>query len=115
MTRLADRMAASGPRPRCGADRAERLRRRGVEVVDLGWGADFATPAHVKAAAHAAIDADFTRYTANAGAEELRRPSAPGIAPTSVWSTPRRGHRQAGGKQALVNAALALFGPATRW
>ena len=43
---------------------AQRLRRQGIDVVDFGAGEpDFATPAHVKAAAVEAIDTDFTKYT----------------------------------------------------
>ena len=114
MTRLAERMARVGPSPTMRVPiAAERLRRRGVHVVDLGVGEpDFATPAHVKAAAHAAIDADFTRYTANAGIEELRAAiCARYRADFGVTYTPEEVIVSAGGKQALVNAALALFGP----
>ena len=49
---------------------AERLRQAGVDVVDLSAGEpDFPTPEHVKDAAHAAITANFTKYTANAGSQ----------------------------------------------
>src|ERR671912_426179 len=52
---------------------ADRLRRQGVDVVDLGAGEpDFGTPEHVKDAARAAIDANFTKYTSSAGVLELR-------------------------------------------
>ena len=50
-----------------------RLRRRGIDVVDLGAGEpDFPTPAHIKTAGISAITEDFTRYTPNAGVQELR-------------------------------------------
>ena len=92
---------------------AERLRRQGIDVVDLGAGEpDFATPDHVKAAGRAAIDADCTKYTANAGIEELR---------TAICDRYRADYGvsfaaaevivTAGGKQALYNVALSLFGP----
>ena len=56
-----------------GTIEAERLRRQGIDVVDLGAGEpDFPTPPHITAAAHAAIDAQFTKYTANPGITELR-------------------------------------------
>ena len=43
----------------------DRLRRQGVQVIDFGAGEpDFPTPDHVKAAAHAAIDGDFSRVHA---------------------------------------------------
>ena len=91
----------------------ERLRRQGVDVIDLGAGEpDFPTPDHVKTAAIAAIQANFTRYTAGAGIVELREAIAShyaeryGVAydSASVVVT-------AGGKQALYNAAVTLFGP----
>ncbi|MBE7541168.1 MAG: pyridoxal phosphate-dependent aminotransferase [Bryobacteraceae bacterium] len=53
---------------------AERLRRAGLDVVDFGVGEpDFPTPDNIKQAAIAALDANFTRYTAMAGVQELRQ------------------------------------------
>ena len=71
---LASRMSriASSPTLK-GLLAAERLRSQGMDVVDLGAGEpDFPTPDHVKAAAKAAIDGNFTKYTANAGTVDLR-------------------------------------------
>jgi len=93
------------------AAEAERLRRAGFNVVDFSAGEpDFPTPQHVKDAGKAAIDANFTRYTAAAGIPELReavcarykRDYGVEIAAAEVLMT-------AGGKQALFNTALALF------
>ena len=98
------------------AAEAERLRRAGHKVVDFTAGEpDFPTPEHVKAAGKAAIDANFTRYTAAAGIPELReaicarykRDYGIDITPAEVLLT-------AGGKQALFNTALALYDPATK-
>jgi aspartate aminotransferase len=95
------------------AAEAERLRRAGFDVVDFSAGEpDFPTPAHVKSAGKAAIDANFTRYTVASGIPELREAICAryrqdygvDIAPTEVLIT-------VGGKQALFNAALALFDP----
>ena len=91
----------------------ERLRRQGVDVIDLGAGEpDFPTPDHVKTAAAAAIQDNFTKYTAGAGITELRAAIASQYAErygvtydtTGVVVT-------SGGKQALYNTAVALFGP----
>ena len=91
----------------------ERLRRQGVDVIDLGAGEpDFPTPDHVKTAAAAAIRDNFTKYTAGAGITELREAIASQYAErygvtydtTGVVVT-------SGGKQALYNIAVALFGP----
>ena len=65
MPRLAERTSriASSPTMKVTAT-VDRLRREGVEVVDLGAGEpDFPTPAAINAAAHAAIDQNFTKYT----------------------------------------------------
>ena len=95
------------------AAEAERLRRAGVNVVDFSAGEpDFPTPEHVKAAGKAAIDANFTRYTVAPGIPELReaicarykRDYGIEITAAEVLMTN-------GGKQALFNAALALYDP----
>jgi aspartate aminotransferase len=52
---------------------ADKLRQQGVDVVDLSVGEPhFPTPRHIKDAAIAAIEANFTKYTAAAGTAELR-------------------------------------------
>ena len=52
---------------------ADKLRQQGVDVVDLSVGEPhFSTPQHIKDAAIAAIEANFTKYTAAAGTAELR-------------------------------------------
>lgn len=92
---------------------ADKLRRQGVDVVDLGAGEpDFPTPDNVKDAARRAIDEGFTKYTPAAGIAELKQAICNRYAAdygvsyseTDVIVT-------AGGKQALFNAALALFNP----
>src|ERR1700732_1919259 len=52
---------------------ADKLRQAGVDVVDLSVGEPhFSTPQHIKDAAIAAINGNFTRYTAVPGTPELR-------------------------------------------
>jgi aspartate aminotransferase len=52
---------------------ADKLRNQGVDVVDFGAGEPhFATPQHIKDAAIAAIQGNFTKYTAVGGTIELR-------------------------------------------
>jgi len=52
---------------------ADKLRQQGVDVVDFGAGEPhFATPQHIKDAAIAAIQNNFTKYTAVGGTTELR-------------------------------------------
>jgi aspartate aminotransferase len=52
---------------------ADKLRQAGVDVVDLSVGEPhFSTPQHIKDAAIAAINNNFTRYTAVGGTSELK-------------------------------------------
>jgi aspartate aminotransferase len=95
------------------AAEAERLRREGYDVVDFSAGEpDFPTPEHVKGAGKAAIDANFTRYTVAPGIPELRQAICTRYAQDyGVEVTPAEVLITVGGKQALFNAALALFDP----
>jgi aspartate aminotransferase len=54
------------------AAKAKRLKDSGVDVVSLTAGEpDFPTPRHIKEAAIKAIEANFTKYTANEGTPDL--------------------------------------------
>jgi aspartate aminotransferase len=111
---LAARMGHVAPSPTLKvAAEADRLRRAGVDVVDFGAGEpDFPTPDHVNAAAHAAIDAGYTKYTPSAGAADLREAVCHRYREDyGVAFTPAEVIATAGGKQALFNTAVALFEP----
>ena len=110
---LAERTSRIGVSPTMQvAAEAMRLKAQGIDVVDLGAGEpDFPTPEHVAAAAHAAIDANFTKYTTNSGTDELKRAvCARYRLDYGVPYTPSETIISAGGKQALYNAAMCLFG-----
>lgn len=72
---IADRLSQIQPSLTLAINtRAQELRTQGVQVTSLAVGEpDFPTPEHICEAAKAAIDANFTRYTAVAGIPELRR------------------------------------------
>jgi aspartate aminotransferase len=91
----------------------DKLRRAGVEVIDFGAGEpDFGTPDAIKAAAHKALDAEFTKYTPVPGIGELRKAVCDRYKTDyGVTYTEPQVILNAGGKQALYNAALVLFGP----
>jgi aspartate aminotransferase len=95
------------------AAEAMRLKAQGVDIVDLGAGEpDFPTPAHVSSAAHAAIDANFTKYTTNSGTDELKRAVCERYrADYGVEYSTAETIITAGGKQALYNSVMCLFGP----
>ncbi len=92
---------------------AGRLRAEGRDIIDLSAGEpDFDTPEWMADAAVAGIRSGRTRYTPVPGLPELRRAIAGYL--ESVASAPIDWEGVvvgSGAKQALFNAAFALFGP----
>jgi aspartate aminotransferase len=91
---------------------ADKLRGQGIDVVDLGAGEPhFSTPQHIKDAAIAAIQGNFTKYTAVAGTAELRDAIVHRHA-ADFASDYRREEviASVGGKHALFNAIQVLVG-----
>ena len=89
---------------------ADRLRKEGADLVDFGAGEPhFHTPQHIKDAAIAAIQANFTKYTAVSGTIELRDAIVKRHA-ADFGSAYKREEAGAatGGKQALFNAIQVL-------
>src|SRR3981189_1336978 len=89
---------------------ADKLRAQGVDVVDFGAGEPhFPTPQHIKDAAIAAIQGNFTKYTAVAGTPELRDAIVQRHA-ADFDSNYRREEviASTGGKHALFNAIQVL-------
>src|ERR1700690_66583 len=89
---------------------ADKLRQQGIDVVDFGAGEPhFSTPQHVKDAAIAAIQANFSKYTAVGGTTELKEAIVHRHA-VDFDSDYRREEAAAsvGGKHALFNAISVL-------
>ena len=89
---------------------ADKLRATGVDLVDLGAGEPhFATPQNIKDAAIAAINNNFTKYTAVGGIAELRDAIVKRHA-ADFGSDYKREECTAsvGGKHALFNAIQVL-------
>src|SRR5438270_2787762 len=92
------------------ATEADRLKASGIDLADFGAGEPhFSTPQHIKQAAIAAIQNDFTKYTPVGGTTELReairaRHAADFGSGYSVEETTA----SSGGKQALFNAIQVL-------
>ncbi len=89
---------------------ADKLRQQGIDVVDFGAGEPhFSTPEHIKDAAIAAIQGNFTKYTAVGGTAELRDAIVRRHA-TDFGSDYKREESIAstGGKHALFNAIQIL-------
>lgn len=111
--RLADRVSTISHSPTMKVTTmVDRLRRDGVEIIDFGAGEpDFQTPDPIKVAGHRAIDEGLTRYTPVAGTTEIRQAVCDRYrADYGVEYTRDHVIVTAGGKQALFNTALTLFG-----
>jgi len=89
---------------------AEKLRQQGIDVVDFGAGEPhFRTPQHIKDAAIAAIQNNFTKYTAVGGTTELR--DAIVARHTADFTSEYRREESiasVGGKHGLFNAIQVL-------
>lgn len=89
---------------------AARLRAQGAKLVDFGAGEPhFSTPRHIKDAAIAALEANFTRYTVVSGIPEVRKAIVDRHA-TDFGSdySPEEAVFTVGGKIALFNAIQVL-------
>lgn len=93
--------------------RAKELQAAGEPVINLSVGEpDFPTPRFIKQAGIAAIEADFTRYTAAAGTRELRQAVvAKHQRENGVVYAEDEIVISSGGKHALFNTFLALCDP----
>src|SRR6201985_2090174 len=90
---------------------AAKLRAEGAKLVDFGAGEPhFATPRHIKDAAIAAIEANFSRYTVVSGIAEVRKAIVERHACDFGSSyTPEEAVFTTGGKLALFNAIEVLI------
>ncbi len=92
---------------------ADRLRAEGVDVIDFGPGEpDMPSPAAVNRAGIAAIESEFTHYTAAAGIPELRRALArhyAGLCGRDIEAAEVL--VGVGGKSVLFAAMMALINP----
>ena len=117
MAFLSDALARIKPSPTIAVTaRALELKAEGRDIICLSAGEpDFDTPAHIRAAAKAAIDAGRTRYTAPEGIPELRRAIAAKFARENRLDyAPDQVIVSTGGKQVLFNALLATVEPGRR-
>lgn len=111
---ISDSLARIAPsRTTAITDRAIELRAAGADIISLSVGEpDFATPAHVIAAAKAALDAGDTRYTAVSGTQRLREAAALHFRrDLGIEVPPAQVIVSAGGKQAIFHALLATLNP----
>ena len=92
---------------------ADRLRRAGADVLDLGAGEpDFPTPENVRRVAAAAMESGHTKYTAAAGTLRLKRAILERYAADygTAYDTPEV-IAGAGAKQVIFNAVATVVEP----
>ena len=114
MSLLSDTLARVKPSPTIAVTtKAGELRAAGRDVIGLGAGEpDFDTPAHIKAAGIAAIEAGKTKYTAVDGIPELKQAICDKFArENDLGYTPDQVSVSSGGKQVLYNALMATLNP----
>jgi aspartate aminotransferase len=112
--KLADRLSAVAPSATLAmAAKAARLRAEGHKVYPFSVGEpDFDTPAHIRDAAKAALDAGATHYTPVAGTVELKSAVCAATERYRGWRPlPNQVTISCGAKHALFNLAVALFEP----
>ncbi|MCD6416916.1 MAG: pyridoxal phosphate-dependent aminotransferase [Planctomycetes bacterium] len=110
---VSDIAASATPSPTLALNaRAKEMARAGEDVISFAVGEpDFDTPDNIKQAAHRAIQAGYTKYTAAAGAPELRRAIADKLkADNGLHYEPDQIIVSNGGKQALYMLMLCLAG-----
>lgn len=92
---------------------ADRLRREGVDVVDLGAGEpDFPTPDNIKQAAIRAIHGNFTKYTPAGGTQELKQAVCERhTADYGTSYTPAECVISVGGKHVIFNLMQVMLDP----
>lgn len=95
------------------SQKSAELKAQGVDVINMSVGEpDFDTPSHIKEAAKAAIDANFSRYTAVAGYPSLRKAICEKLdRENGIHFTPEQIVVGNGAKQELCNAFLATVNP----
>ena len=90
---------------------AEKLRRTGADVIDLGAGEpDFPTPENIRRAAYAAIENGHTKYTPAAGTLRLKQAICERYAADfGAYYEPAEVLAGAGAKQVIFNAIATLI------
>lgn len=93
------------------AAKAKAMKAEGIDVIDFSVGEpDFPTPENIKLAAKNAIDANFTKYTANEGIPELKKAIIARFKEDfQLDYAPNEIIVSNGGKHALYNLVMAIL------
>jgi aspartate aminotransferase len=112
--KLADRVSQiNEPQTIAMSKKARALQAAGHDVINLSLGEpDFHTPDHIKIAAKAAIDENFTYYTPVAGIPDLKAAiSTKFKTENNLDYTPEQIVVSTGAKHAIMNAFMAIINP----
>ena len=112
MSLIAQRATRIKPSPTIAVStRAQEMKAAGRPVINLGSGEpDFDTPAHIKQAAIAAIDAGKTKYTAVGGTAALKQAVVGKFAEENgLHYSPTQIIVSTGAKQCIMNLMLAVL------
>lgn len=95
------------------SQKSAELKAQGIDIINLSVGEpDFNTPGHIKAAAHKAIDENFSRYSPVAGYAALRNAIVQKLKhENGLDYTPEQIVVSNGAKQCVCNAVMALVSP----
>lgn len=93
--------------------KAKAMKAEGIDVCGFGAGEpDFDTPEHIKAAAQAALETGFTKYTPSSGMPELREAISEKFAKDNKLAyKPSQIIVSNGAKQSCYNAIMAVCEP----
>lgn len=95
------------------SQKSAELKAQGIDIINLSVGEpDFNTPDHIKAAAHRAIDANFSRYSPVAGYPALRKAIVEKLKKENgLEYTAEQIVCSNGAKQSVCNTVLAVVSP----
>ncbi|HMV13236.1 MAG TPA: pyridoxal phosphate-dependent aminotransferase [Nitrosomonas sp.] len=111
---LSKRAQAIKPSPTLAVTaKAAKLKSEGKDIIGLGAGEpDFDTPQHIKAAAIAAIQAGFTKYTQVGGTPALKQAIVAKFKrENGIEYTTKQVTVSCGGKQSFFNLVLSTINP----
>jgi aspartate aminotransferase len=116
--KLADRLSSVAPSATLAmAAKAAKLRAEGHKVYAFSVGEpDFDTPAHIREAAKAALDAGATRYTPVTGTAELKSAICAATERYRGWRPlPSQVTVSCGAKHAATPSRCGSWGPRRAW
>ena len=114
MSQVSDRLAALSPSETLAmSQKSNELKAQGIDVINLSVGEpDFFTPDHIKAAAHKAIDDNFSFYSPVPGYPALRNAIVAKLKKeNNLEYKPEQIVCANGAKQAVCNVILCVVGP----